>query len=826
MKIDFKKLLPYGLAILVFLVISVGYFSPDAIEGKVLSQGDIRQGLANGQEIGTYFHKTGELPRWTGGLFSGMPTYQITPSYGSTDLVKHISSILMLYLPSPIGLVFLMLIGFFILLKAFRMRTDLAVLGAIVWAFSSYFFVLIEAGHIWKFVTLAYVPPTIGGIILAYRGRYWLGGIVTAIFVMLQILSNHVQMSYYFLFVIAALVISFFVEAIRTKQLTQFFKASVVVLIAGVIGISANVSSLYHTYEYSKQTIRAKSELTQKESSNQTSSGLERDYITQWSYGISETWTLLVPNAKGGATGALGQNSTAREKLDPQYAEMLSQQNQYWGDQPFTSGPVYVGAFILALFIFALFVVEGSLSWPLFLVTALSIFLSWGKNWMDFTNLFLDYMPMYNKFRAVSSILVVAEFTIPLLALLGLKKIIEKPAIVLENKKASITALSLTAGVSLLFALMPTVFFDFLSQMEMDNFLPQAKSNPQLMPVLDNLQVAREAIFTADAWRSFFIVILGAGVLFLLAKDKVKSGIAVALIALLCLIDMGGVNKRYLNSDKFMSKREVANPFPKSAADEQILRDTDPNYRVFNMTVDPFNDATTSYYHKSVGGYHAAKLRRYQEIIDHYLSKELATLQHFQTIEDFTTKSDSLKILNMLNTKYVIVGTQQGPQAVPNIGAMGNAWFVDKVDWAENADEEISALGKIDLKKVAVADKRFANTLPASVVSQDSTATIRLTSYNPTELKYKSHSAQAGVGVFSEVYYPEGWVATIDGKEAPIGRVNYILRALAIPAGDHEIIFTYKPKSIVLTETIAYSALGILILSIIGFLILGRKRKE
>jgi hypothetical protein len=808
MKIDFKKLMPYGLAMLVFLVISLGYFTPDVFDGKVLSQGDIRQGLANGQEIGHYAQKNGEIPRWTGALFSGMPTYQIAPSYGSAEVIKNVTTLLMLHLPSPADLVFLMLIGFFILLKALRMRTDLAVLGAIAWTFSSYFFVLIEAGHIWKFVTLAYIPPTIGGIIMTYRGRYWLGGIVTAIFVMLQILSNHVQMSYYFLFVIAALVVSFFVEALRTKQLARFFKASIIIIFAGIIGVAANISSLYHTYEYSKNTIRGKSELTSKIAGNQTASGLERDYITQWSYGKSETWTLLVPNAKGGATGALGQNPTAREKLDPQYADMLSQQNQYWGDQPFTSGPVYVGAFILALFIFALFVVEGSLSWPLFIVTALSIFLAWGKNWMGFTNIFLDYFPMYNKFRAVSSILVVAEFTIPLLALLGLKKIIDKPSIVLENKKASITALTLTAGLSLLFAIMPTVFFNFLSQMELDNFIPQAKSNPQLMPVLDNLQVAREAVFTADAWRSFFIVLVGSGILFLFAKNKLKAGVAVSLIALLCLIDLGGVNKRYLNSEKFVSKREVANPFPKSAADEMILQDTDPNYRVFNTTVDPFNDASTSYYHKSVGGYHAAKLRRYQDVIDRYLSKS------------------NIPVLNMLNTKYVIVGNKQGQvMAQRNPGAMGNAWFVSKLNYVTNADEELETLGKINLTKEAVADKRFEGTLPTNVTPQDSTAKIVLTSYDPTELKYKSHATHAGLAVFSEVYYPEGWVATIDGKEAQIGRVNYILRALQVPAGDHEIIFTYKPKSIVMTETIAYSSLAILLLAIVGYFIFGRKKE-
>lgn len=831
-KIDFKKLWPYLVAIVVFVVISVGYFSPDVIEGKVLFQGDTRQGIGNGQEMGDYFAKTGEVTRWTGAVFSGMPTYQMSPNFGSANLFRNVSQLLTFYLPSPASLVFLMLIGFFILLKALRIRTDLSVLGAIIWTFSSYFFIIIEAGHIWKFATLAYVPPVIGGVILAYRGRYLLGGIIASLFIALQVLSNHVQMSYYFAFVIVALAISFFVEALRQKELPRFFKASAVLLVAFVIGVAINISNLYHTYEYSKQTIRGKAELThspqQKDhqtAANQTATGLERDYVVQWSYGKGETWSLLVPNVKGGATGALGSNDIAREKLDPQYAEMLSQQNQYWGDQPFTSGPVYVGAFVLALFIFGLFVVEGTLSWPLFVVTTLSIFLSWGKNMMWFTDLFLDYMPMYNKFRAVSSILVIAEFTIPLLAVLALKKIIEKPSLILENKKATISALSLTAGISLVFALMPTAFFDFMSQQEVESIMPQVNMNPQLAPVVENLKSVREAIFTADAWRSFFVVLVGAGIMFLFAKDKIKSGLMVALIALLCLIDMGSVNKRYLNSDKFMYPREIANPFPKTPADEQILQDKDPNYRVLNMTVDPFSDATTSYYHKSVGGYHAAKLRRYQDMIDFYLTPELMRMQRYKTFQDFVDKKDSIPALNMLNTKYFIVGTQQGPIAVPNPGALGNAWFVRELKWVNNADEEIDAVKDINPAITAVADKRFENILPQSTSTHDSTSTVKLTSYAPNKLVYKSHSSTPGVAVFSEVYYP-GWTATVDGEEVTIGRVNYILRALQLPAGDHEIVFSFVPETITMTEIIAYSALVILLLAILGYVFLGRKKVQ
>ncbi|MDP4269469.1 MAG: YfhO family protein [Bacteroidota bacterium] len=844
-KIDFKKLWPYLAAIVVFMVISIGYFGSDIIDGKVLFQGDTRQGLANGHEIGEYFAKSGEVTRWTGTVFSGMPTYQMSPNFGSANLFRNVTQLLMLYLPSPASLIFLMLIGFFILLKSLRVRTDLSVLGAIAWTFSSYFFIIIEAGHIWKFATLAYVPPVIGGVILAYRGRYWLGGVISALFVALQVLSNHVQMSYYFMFVIAALVISFFVEAIRQKELPRFFKATVTLLIAAVIGVCINLSNLYHTYEYSKQTIRGKAELTHSvpkaaqaqaqnpanpadqnaTTANQTASGLERDYIVQWSYGKGETWSLLIPNVKGGATGALGQNEIAKDKLNSQYAEMLSQQNQYWGDQPFTSGPVYVGAFVLALFIFGLFVVEGTLAWPLFVVTALSIFLSWGKNMMWFTNIFLDYMPMYNKFRAVSSILVIAEFTIPLMAVLALKKIIEKPSILLENKKATYTSLGLTAGISLIFALMPTVFFDFLSQQEVESILPQVNMNPQLAPVVENLKSVREAIFTADAWRSLIVVLVGAVIMFLFAKDKIKSGLMVGLIALLCLIDMGGVNKRYLNSDKFMYPREISNPFPKTAADEQILQDKDPNFRVFNMTVDPFNDATTSYYHKSVGGYHAAKLRRYQDIIDFHLTPEFMRMQHYKTFQDFADKKDSIPVLNMLNTKYFILGTQQGQMAVPNPGALGNAWFVSELKWVNNADEEIDALNNFNPAKTAVVDKRFENVLPKNTAAHDSTSTVKLTSYEPNKLVYKSHSATPGVAVFSEVYYP-GWKATVDGKEVEIGRVNYILRALQLSGGDHEIVFTFIPKTITLTETVAYAAMAILLLGVLGYIFLGRKKEQ
>jgi hypothetical protein len=811
-KLSLKTLWPYVASLIVFAAISVAYFSPELLEGKVLFQGDTQQGIAIGHEAKDYLAQTGELTRWTNSLFSGMPTYQNMPSYGISPAFSLLTGLYRLYLPSPAGLIFIMMLGFYILLLTLKVRKDLAVVGAIMYAFSSYFFIIIEAGHIWKFVTLAYIPPTIAGILLAYRGRYLAGGALTALFAMLQISSNHVQMTYYFLFVILALVIGIFADAIKHKQLPQFFKASAVLVVAGALAVGVNISNLYHTWQYGKQTMRGGSELTVA-ADGQTptnAAGLDREYITQWSYGRSETFSLLVPNINGGATGALSQNPKAVKVAKPEFRPYFDQFNSYWGDQPFTSGPVYVGAFVCFLFILGLFVVKGWIKWSLLAVTVLTVLLAWGKNFMVLTDLFIDYMPMYNKFRAVSSMLVVAEFCIPLLAVLALQKIITEKDFFARHKRAFYGSLALTGGIALLFAILPDTFFSFMSRDEAANILPQAHDNPQIMALLLNLLQGREAIFTADAWRSVFIIVVGAATLLLYFKQKLNTTVMILIVGALTLVDMWSVDKRYLNGNSFVAKRQLTQPFVPTEADKEILKDTDPNYRVMNLTTNTFNDATTSYFHKSIGGYHAAKLQRYQDIIDRQL----------------TAPNINPHVLNMLNTKYLIVPGEGGkPTAQLNPDALGNAWFVSDIDWVGTADEEMDALDQVDPAHTAIIARSFEPTLGNLKLAADSTATAKLTKYTPNELTYTTRNAAEGLLVFSEVYYP-GWTATIDGKPAELVRADYILRALVVPAGEHTITLEFRPQSIRITDYISYLCFGLIIFGGIASVVISVKTKE
>ncbi|MGL5317637.1 MAG: YfhO family protein [Bacteroidales bacterium] len=793
-KFDFKKSIPYLLTIGLFLAISVLYFTPDLFEGKVLFQGDTQQGIANGQEAKLFYEETGEKTRWSTHLFSGMPTYQMSPSYESDATLRMLTKIYSLFLPGPASLIFIMLIGFFILMKSLKNSNGLSILGAIAWTFSSYFFIIIEAGHIWKFVALAYIPPTIAGLIWTYRGQYLKGGIVYTLFMAFQILSNHIQMSYYFAFLMAGLAIAYLVDAVKNKTLASYWKATATLAIGSVLAIGMNGSNLYHTYEYSKHTIRGKSELVD-ENKQQTAAGLDKDYITAWSYGVDETWTLLVPNFKGGATGYMEKSAIANSK--PEYRETLGQMNQYWGDQPFTSGPVYVGAFILMLAVFGFIAVKGPFKWAVLAVTLLTLILSWGKNMMFLTDLFIDYFPMYNKFRTVSSILVVVEFTIPLMAILGLKMILENPkGLFKEYKTAAIAAFAATGGMSLLFAVAPGVFNNFLSAQEAAAFLPQAQGNPQVSEILFALEQARMSIMTSDAWRSLMIIVAGSAIVLIYAKGILKNNLTVGLLIALCLLDMWSVNKRYLNSENFVPKKRTENPFPKSEADEAILQDKDPNFRVYNLTRDPFNDATTSYYHKSIGGYHPAKLRNYQDLIEHQISK------------------NNMSVINMLNTKYLIVPGENGqPQAQLNPEALGNAWFVNEIDWVKNANEEMDALNSFDPLKTAVVDSRYSSSIPeAGKISKNADDQVKLTHFAPNALTYSVRKTGGkGFIVFSETFY-DGWKATIDGKELPIARVNYVLRGVEVPEGNYEIRFVFDPQSIKVTETVAYASLALLTL--------------
>ena len=808
----FKRILPDIIAIVVFAVISFAYFCPAVTEGRILSQHDSVAGIGAGQEGKEYLERTGERTRWTNSIFGGMPTYQMAPSYDSTDWLKGIENLYHLYLPTYVWYVFVMLLGFYILLRAFNFKVWMAGLGAIVWAFSSYFFIIIAAGHIWKFITLAYIPPTIAGMVLCYRGKYLWGGLVTALFVALQISSNHVQMSYYFLFVMLFMAIAYGVQAYQQKTLADFWKSTGVLVAAGILGICINLSNLYHTYEYSKESMRGKSELVKENSANQTGSGLERDYITQWSYGVGETFSLMVPNVKGGASVPLAANEKAMEKANPMYGNIYSQLGQYWGEQPGTSGPVYVGAFVMFLFILGLFIVKTPMKWALLAATVLSILLSWGKNFMGFTDFFIDYVPMYNKFRAVSSILVIAEFTIPLLAMLALKEVVSTLKLLQERRKDFLISFALTGGLALLFALVPKLFFSsYVSTMEMNAL--QGIPTEQLVPLLANLEEVRMSLFTSDAWRSFFIILIGAGLVWAYGMGKLKQTTLIGALAVLCLVDMWDANKRYLYDEQFVEKQQQTQSFQQTETDKLILQDEALDYRVLNLASNTFNENNTAYWHKSVGGYHAAKLRRYQEMIEEHISGEMQGL--YKAVADAGGEMELLNpadfpVLNMLNTRYFIFPLQGG-QTVPllNPFARGNAWFVNDVKYVNNANEEIETIHELDPAHQAVVDKKFQEAIQP--IASDSTATIQLVAYEPNYLKYEVNSEKGGTVVFSEIYYP-GWQSTIDGQPVPHGRANYILRAMNVPAGKHTVEFSFDPASLHTTETIAFVALGLLVL--------------
>ena len=831
-----KKLLPDLIAILAFVLLSFAYFFPADIENRILFQHDTAAGAGAGQEVKEYYEQTGERSRWTNSLFGGMPMYQIAPSYDSTKSLQWVQKAYQLFLPDYVCLTFMLMLGFYILLRVFGIPVWLAGLGGIMWAFSSYFFILISAGHIWKFITLAYVPPTIAGIVLAYRGKLLWGGILTALFVALQITSNHVQMSYYFFFVILFFVGAYFEKAWRTKTLPQFFKASAVLIVAALVGIAANVSNLYHTYAYSKETMRGKSELVQTgDAAKQTSSGLDRDYITQWSYGIDETLTLLVPNFKGGASAALSQSETAMSKANPMYSSLYSSLTQYFGTQPMTSGPVYVGAFVLFLFVLGCFIVKGPLKWALIGATFFSIVLSWGKNFMPLTDFFIDYVPLYNKFRAVSSILVIAEFTIPLLAIFALKRLLEEPEILKQEKKPLGISLLLTAGVALLLAVAPgSIGSGYVPAQEAQ--MLQNAVNQQMIPanelsgILANLGEMRAELVSSDALRSFIIIGIGCSLLWLYASGKLRSSLTIAGITILCLADMWGVNKRYLNDAQFVPHSIRTETFTKTNTDELILQDTSLDYRVLNFATSTFDDNNTSYWHKSVGGYHPAKLRRYQEMIEHHISPEMqAAYKAIATAggEMDSVDANKFRILNMLNTKYFIFPAGQQRQTVPilNPHAYGNAWFVNKVQYVNNANEEIDALDSIIPTETAVVDARFKDVLKGTTESyKDSLSSIRLTSYTPNRLTYETNNAQDGIAVFSEIYYPDGWHVTIDGQPAELARADYILRTMYVPAGQHTIEMRFDPTSLHVTEGIAYGALALLVIGIIVAVLIAKRK--
>lgn len=832
-----KRIYPDVLMVVLFVVISFVYFLSPIRDGKVLTGSDHSAAIGSSVEMEAYMAShDGERTRWTNTIFCGMPTYQMAPSYPSTETLGRIENVYKLGLPDVASYVFIMLLGFYIMLRAFDFKSWMAALGAVLWAFSSYYFIIIGAGHIWKLLTLAFIPPTIGGMVLCYRGKYLWGTVVMGLFTALQIYSNHVQMTYYFGFVMAFMAIAYLVDAVIKKTLKQWLIGSCAAFVGGLLGLSINVSNLYHTYEYSKETMRSKSELTSKtkNEADQTNDGLERSYITQWSYGIGETWTLLIPNTKGGASIPLSANETAMSKANPQYVSVYGQLGQYWGEQPGTSGPVYVGALVCFLFILGLLIVKGPMKWALLAATILSIMLSWGKNFMGFTDFFLDYVPMYDKFRTVASILVIAEFTMPMLAMLALKRLVDEPEY-LHTKAFTRNvgiALALTALPCLLFWMMPDVFFgSYCSSMEMEQLTQAVQQGNIPADLVTNLEEMRRAMFTSDAGRSLFIIIIGVAALMAYAYRKINAVVLTGVLSIVCLFDMWQVDKRYMNDGMFVDPTPAAQAIPATQADQQIMQDPTKYYRVLNFAVNTFNDNTTSFYHKSIGGYHAAKLRRYQELIENHISPEMQSAMSAvqQTGGELNEcNGDSIfPVLNMLNMKYMILPMQDGSQ-VPllNPHAYGNAWLVDEVKYVDNADDEMAALGKTPLRHTVIANSQYKDMLGASC-KQDSTSNVTLTYYEANELKYEVNSKAGGVVVFSEIYYP-GWTCQVDGKDVDIARVNYVLRAIRIDGGKHEVVMTFDPQTLHTTEHIAYAALailGILFVALIGWSVV-RRQKE
>lgn len=797
---DFKKFLPHLFAIGVFLALTLSYFSP-LMQGKKLKQSDIVNFIGMSKELKDHRAEYGEEALWTNSMFGGMPAYQISVSY-TANLVRHVDKLFQGFLPNPSGYVFLYLLGFYLLLISLQIDYRLAIIGAIAFAFSSYFFIIIEAGHNSKAHTIGYMAPLLASVLMTFRGRWWLGGSLTALFTSLILYSNHPQITYYLFLFFLVLGLVKLIEAYKTRALGNFFQTVAVLLFAAMLGLATNLTTVLATYEYGKDSIRGKSELT-SDLGNKTS-GLDKDYATAWSYGKAESFTLLIPDFHGGSS----MESFLRDKESATYkslvnyrpksqaeAQQLQQMQQltttYWGAQPFTSGPVYVGAIICFLFVVGLFLIKGYMRWWVLIATILMLALSWGKNFMPLTDLFLEYFPGYNKFRAVSTTLVIVEFLLPLFGLFALNQLLDSGD-KLRAQKAVKISFMITAGLCFLFALMPGVFLSF--EGVNDAYIPKAFSW-----FLAALMEDRAALVSSDAWRSFIFITLAAGTIWLYLSETIKKKHLILVLGLLILGDMWPVNKRYLNSDDFESKRKVSQPFTPSIADQQILADPDPNFRVFNTSVNTFNDASTSYFHKSIGGYHAAKLKRYQELIDAHISK------------------DNIQVLNMLNTKYVISrGTDGQPLAQRNPEALGNAWFVESVDVVANADTEIAALETLSTANSAVVDERFSDLIPT--ITKDSSAIIGLTSYKANHLIYQSNSSSEQLAVFSEIYYDKGWNAYLDGELVPHFRANYVLRAMSIPAGNHQIEFKFEPKVYALGERISlFSSILLLLLLLWSF---------
>ena len=816
------KFAPHIAAFLLFVVISFMYFSP-VMEGKQLIGHDTESWMCMAKETLDYNATHNDVTLWTNSMFGGMPTYQISMTQ-PYNLIKYVEDMIHIF-PNTVYNLMLYLIGFYILLLAFKVNPWLAIVGAIAFSFASYNFIIILAGHNSKAITIAYMAPLIGSVFMAFRRKRILGSLLTAFFLSLAVRANHVQILYYTVFILIFLAVVEFIYSIKDKELTAFFKTSGMLIVAAIIAVGMNATSLLTTYDYSKATMRGESNGLTVDTQN-SQHGLNRDYITQWSYGVDETMTLLIPNFKGGGSGGtLASDSETGKKLTSLGApdvDKILKENQfplYWGSQPFTSGPVYIGAIICFLFVLGLFLVDKRTKWWLLPMIVLTVMLSWGKNFMWLTDIFINYVPLYNKFRTVSMTLVATGFGITLMAILALKEVFNEKI----DKKKLIRPLMISAaivgGIALIFALMPSLSGDFISPSD-----AQYTGNNAFLK--ETLPMDRAALLRADAFRSLMFVLLSAGLIWLYIKNYLKLKVAYVLLGILILLDLVPVAKRYLNDNSFQRPRHIETLIAPSKADNFILQDKS-QFRVLDGTVSIFNDASPSYFHKNIGGYHAAKLRRYQELINMHIEKEIGRM--FATFGRATSPAiinntmDSLGVLNMLNMKYLIYNKEAAPVINPH--ANGNAWFVSNIRIAENANEEMKLVGEINTKREMVVDKAFASQLPTKLVT-DTTARIALVNYAPNDLKYSFSSKTDQVVVFSEIYYDKGWNAYINGNKVPYVRANYLLRAMPLKAGNYEIEYKFEPTSYSLGNTIALISSLLLVLSLLGYIFLQRNKSR
>ncbi len=816
-EIRFREVLPYLLAILLFALMSIAYVSP-VLEGRQLWQADIVKWQGMAQEIVEHREQSGEEALWTNSMFGGMPAYQVSVRWAN-NIADFLHDVITLWLPRPADMIFLYFAGFFLFLLLLRVNPWLAMAGAVAFALSSYHFIILEAGHNSKAVAIGYMAPVLGSIIYTFRGKLMGGGLLFAIFMGLQLYANHYQITYYLALIVLLYGAFELWQHITEKRLRAFGQKLAVLVAALVVAVGINIGNFWGTYVYSSETMRGGTELSIRD--EPVTSGLDKEYITAWSYGIEESLSLLIPNAKGGGTSRLGDNPRALDTVDPVFREIVAQENHYWGNQPFTSGPVYVGAVVLFFFFLALFYVKGPLKWALALAVLLSLMLSWGKNFMPLTDFFIDFVPGYNKFRAVSMTLVIAELAIPALAFLGLCHLWRDPGRLSLTSKEFITASGLTAGVALLLYIAPGIL-TFLSEMEKEGYGELARREPamaaQINEFLYHLEQARISIFRADALRSLLFALAAALITLLFARKRINQSVFIILLIGLITLDMWPVNRRYLNDDSFEHRRRIERPFPLRTADRYILEDTD-QFRVLDITESTFNSSRTSYHHHSIGGYHGAKLQRYQDLIDFHIQDEMDVIR--QSLQQSTSDREieealgRLRVLNMLNTRYVIYHPEAPPLVNPH--AMGNAWLARDLRWVDSADEEIRLLGDTDARYTALVDRRFSSLIQEEDFTFDPGARISLVHYQPNKLRYAFNAPSPQLAVFSEVYYPEGWQVFVNGEEAGHFRVNYILRAMVLPAGEHEIEFRFRPRAYYTGRYVSAGFSALLVLGILLF---------